>query len=177
MRQPREKCVVDTNVPVTANMAARTAAIEDDLVNCVLECVKAIRRVMRDGGMVIDHDGDIFREYLQNLSLDPKEPGVGNVFAKWVHDTWDDRYIERIAITPDGDTYQEFPKHDGLTNLDPSDRKFVAVANAHPDKPPILEATDSKWWGWREALAEVGITVQFLCPTYAQTKYREKMEQ
>ena len=48
-------------------------------------------------------------------------------------------------------------------------------ANAHPDKPPILQATDSKWWGWKDALAEVGITVHFLCPDYVKAKYAEKM--
>ncbi|MCP4749267.1 MAG: hypothetical protein GY866_00095, partial [Proteobacteria bacterium] len=71
--------------------------------------------------------------------------------------------------------YDEFPEHDGLKNFDISDRKFVAVANAHPDKPPILEATDSNWWGWKDSLAEIGITVTFLCPAYAEGKYSEKM--
>ena len=57
-----------------------------------------------------------------------------------------------------------------------SDRKFVAVANAHPAKPPILQSTDSKWWGWKEALQEVGITVHFLCPEYVKTLSGEKIE-
>jgi len=60
--------------------------------------------------------------------------------------------------------------------FDRSDRKFVAVANAHPAKPPILQSTDSKWWGWKDALHEVGITVHFLCPEYVQTLYAEKIE-
>jgi hypothetical protein len=60
-------------------------------------------------------------------------------------------------------------------NFDNSDRKFVAVANAHPDKPEILQATDSKWWGWKDALAKVGITVSFMCPEYVRIKYEEKI--
>jgi len=62
-----------------------------------------------------------------------------------------------------------------LEVFDKSDHKFVAAANAHPAKPPILQATDSKWWGWKDALMEVGITVQFLCPEYAEVKHAEKM--
>ncbi len=72
-------------------------------------------------------------------------------------------------------SYQEFPKHDDLNDFDKSDRKFVAVANACTGKPPILQATDSKWWGWKDALNDVGITVHFLCPEYAKTKYAEKI--
>ena len=48
-------------------------------------------------------------------------------------------------------------------NFDKSDQKFIAVAHAHPDKPVILQSSDSKWWGWKDALSEVGIDVQFLC--------------
>ncbi|GBC60830.1 hypothetical protein DENIS_1789 [Desulfonema ishimotonii] len=78
-------------------------------------------------------------------------------------------------ITKSGDSYNEFPDHDGLANFDISDRKFIAASNAHPDKPLILEATDSKWWGWKDALAEVSITVKFMCPDYIREKYQEKI--
>ena len=57
----------------------------------------------------------------------------------------------------------------------PKSGKFVAVDHAHKDKPPILQATDSKWWGWQGALKEVGIEVEFLCPKHIETKYKEKM--
>ena len=45
----------------------------------------------------------------------------------------------------------------------PSDRKFFAASNAHPGKPPILEAADSKWLGWEEQLEQHGIKVEVLC--------------
>ncbi len=67
------------------------------------------------------------------------------------------------------------PAHDDLHDFDNSDRKFVAVANAHPSKPPILQATDSKWWGWKDALREVGVSVDFLCQEYIKAIYAEKM--
>ena len=31
------------------------------------------------------------------------------------------------------------------------------------------------WWGWKDALADVGITVHFLCPDYVRSKYEDKM--
>ncbi|MCX6021071.1 MAG: hypothetical protein NTZ05_04965, partial [Chloroflexi bacterium] len=62
----------------------------------------------------------------------------------------------------------------GLDTFDISDRKFIAVANAHPEKPPVMQGTDSKWVGWEAPLADVGITVFFVCRTYATKKYQEK---
>jgi len=101
---------------------------------------------------------------------------VGERFIKWVHDNrWSFPEEDRVPITRSGDTYEEFPEHAGLEHFDLSDRKFVAVANGHRDKPPILEATDSKWWGWKGALAEVGVTVVFVCEDWIRKKYNEKM--
>ncbi|MHB8205526.1 MAG: hypothetical protein ACYDHG_17735 [Desulfomonilaceae bacterium] len=51
---------------------------------------------------------------------------------------------------------------------------FVAVAEAHPAKPPILQATDCKWLGWKNALEKEGIIVNFLCPDYVALHYEEK---
>ncbi len=52
--------------------------------------------------------------------------------------------------------------------------KFVAVAAAHPSRPPILQGFDSKWWGWRRALEESHIVVEFLCPEEIARKFEEK---
>ena len=168
-------CLVDTNVPKTANLANDPGTIPADLVECVGACVEAISRVVDKGRLVMDAGDEIFDEYRRNLSLGG-QPGVGNMFMKWVHDNrWKFPAKDRVPITKDGDSYREFPSHAGLTGFDPSDRKFVAVANAHPDKPHILQGTDSKWWGWRDALLEVGIAITFLSPEYVKAKYEEKM--
>ena len=53
--------------------------------------------------------------------------------------------------------------------------KFLAVAAAHEEHPPILQAFDSKWWGWRDALAQVGISVHFLCKHEIAEKHAAKM--
>jgi hypothetical protein len=74
---------------------------------------------------------------------------------KWVHDNrWGLPDTDRVTITKNGESYDQFPDHNGLNDFDNSDRKFIAVANTHPAKPPVLQATDSKWWGWKDALKD-----------------------
>jgi hypothetical protein len=170
-----KKCLVDTNVPKTANLALDPGAIPIELAQCVLNCIEAIQKIIQKGGLVIDSGNEIFEEYRNNLAINGA-PGVGDKFMKWVHDNrWMLPSKDRVEITKNGESYFEFPSHPGLSQFDISDRKFVAVANAHPNKPPILQATDSKWWGWTKALNEVGVKVHFLCPVYAQKKYQEKI--
>ena len=50
-----------------------------------------------------------------------------------------------------------------VSRFDPDDRKFIAVALAHSEKPPILQAVDSAWWNYRDALRQNGITIDFIC--------------
>lgn len=171
-----KKCLVDTNVPKAANLATQPDADSDVSDACVLACIEAVEHVIKKRGLIIDAGDEIFDEYRQQLSM-KGQPGVGDRFMKWVHDNrWSLPVAHRVTITRKGDSYNEFPTHDDLNDFDRSDRKFVAAANAHMEKPPILQATDSKWWGWKDALADVGITVQFLCPEYVKAKYAEKME-
>ena len=174
-RYPK-KLVIDTNVPKTANLALAPANVPHELTECVLTCIEAIEHVVKNGGLVIDAKDEIFDEYRQNLSMSG-QPGVGDRFMKWVHDNrWNFPDSDRVAITKDNVSYKEFPTHKGLVNFDLSDRKFVAVAKAHHEDPPIYQATDSKWWGWKDALEAVGINVTFICPDYIEKKYMEKID-
>lgn len=170
-----KKFIVDTNVPKTANLAVAPENIPLDLTGCVVSCIEAIEHIVQKGGLVLDKGGEIFDEYRQQLSM-KGQPGIGDRFLKWVHDNqWKIPDTDRVAITKNGDSYNEFPTSENLLGFDSSDKKYVAVANAHNEKPPIMQATDSKWWGWKDALTEVGITVHFLCPKYVEAKYTDKM--
>jgi len=170
-----KKCLVDTNVPIVANLALKPDSNEDVPCSCIASCIEAIQHVTINGKLAIDEKGEIFNEYLKHLSL-RGQPGIGDMFVKWIHDNqWNSKKVDRVIITKCGDSYDQFPDHDGLKTFDNSDRKFVAVSNAHPDKPPILQAKDSKWWGWKDALSEVGIPVHFLCQSYIEAKYAKKM--
>lgn len=170
-----KQCLVDTNVPKTANLATQPDPKADLSDACILACIHAVEHVIKNRGLILDEGDEIFTEYRQQLSM-KGQPGLGDRFMKWVNDhRHNPKYCDRVKITKTGDSYDEFPKHEGLENFDKSDQKFVAAANAHSEKPPILQATDSKWWGWEEALKDVGITVHFLCPEYVKSKHAEKI--
>lgn len=167
------KWIVDTNVPVTANLSARPER-SDVPPSCISKSIDQIENIIKKGCLVIDAAGEILQEYETYFSWSG-QPGAGDAFFKWAHDNQGiPSKVALVPITKNGDSYKEFPDHLGLKDFDPSDRKFVAVANAHPEKPPILQAKDSKWHWWNEALAEVGITVNFLCPEDTEPKAANK---
>ena len=167
--------VVDTNVPMTANGAADASS------ECVRACIAAVLDITSDRKRIALDDGWlIIGEYRNNLRSDG-QPGLGDRFLKWVLTNWANPIrCELVRITPGaggGENYAEFPDGEGLANFDPADRKFVAVASAHAARPPILQAVDSKWWGWREALRAAGIAVEFLCEADIRAKYEAKLGQ
>ena len=171
MNQKGPLCVVDTNVPVTASMRPDASA------ECVRACVAAVEDIMHSKCLALDDGWRIIREYRANLSQ-TGQPGVGDRFLLWVLQNYanPDR-CACVSITPldsDPREFGEFPRHPKLEDFHLSDRKFVAVAAAHPARPPILQAFDSKWWGWKDALAECGVAVQFLCEHEIARKYLEK---
>ncbi len=171
------KFIIDTNVPLTANNSLTNPENSKDWLECAMHCIELLECVVKTkAGLVLDSNNEIFEEYGHKLSY-KGQPGVGDKFFKWVHDN---RYsfpeIDMVNITIDRDSYLEFPDHPGLANFDISDRKFIAVAVAHTStlKPTVFEATDSKWWGWRKALQEVGIDVHFLGEEYVKRVFKQK---
>lgn len=170
-RKRRKPHVVDTNVAVAANRRS------GESYSCASACAQALLRIKTSGLLLIDDGDRILTEYRRNCST-RGQPGMGDSFVKWVHDhRWRQDLVRAVAITPyEGDSadFLEFPRHRDLSKFDPSDRKFVAVACAHPNKPLILQATDAKWWGWNEALKACGIAVEFLCPKEIEQAYQRK---
>ena len=94
------------------------------------------------------------------------EHGVGDAFLKWAKSNeYTASICTRVPITPHPERgYEEFPDAEDLASFDRSDRKFVAVALAHGEGPPIYNATDSDWHEHGEALTRHGVRVEFLCP-------------
>jgi hypothetical protein len=167
------RCVVDTNVTMTANgMNAGASA------SCVNECIRALQAVMTAGHLFIDDDERIKSEYSTYLRR-VGEPGAGDAFFKWLltHE-WGATRVTRVSLTPkknDLADFEELPAPSPPVQYDRSDRVFLAVAAAHRDHPPILQATDSKWWGWKAELAKIGVTIRFLCPKEIADKHALKM--
>lgn len=169
------RCVVDTNVATTANGANSGAR-----ASCVAASARALHAIMKKGHVFIDSERHILDEYGKNLS-DRGQPGPGDAFLKWLltHE-WNEERVTQVVITRNDDDegredFDELPPPPEGILYDASDRKFLAVAAAHPSHPPILQAFDSKWWGWRQALAEVGVRIHFLCEDDIAEKHREKM--
>jgi len=154
--------VVDTNVPVVANGRAEQAG-----PRCVLACLAALEEVHDSGVVVLDDGMRVLQEYMDNLSMSG-QPGAGDFFMKWV---WENQAVpahcERITITPRGeapDDFEEFPRDPELAGFDRADRKFVALALASARRPTVLNAVDSDWWVFGDALARHGVVVNNLCP-------------
>ena len=57
-----EKCVVDTNVPRTANLAISPDPRSEAPDTCVLACVEAVEHVIKKRGLIIDAGDEIFAE-------------------------------------------------------------------------------------------------------------------
>ena len=103
---------------------------------------------------------------MSNLSLSG-QPGAGDAFMKWVFQNQaNESHCELVPITLINcieQDFEEFPDDPDLADFDRSDRKFVAVALTSQHSPPVLNATDSDWWKWRQALERNGIEIEFLC--------------
>jgi len=156
------KAVVDTNVPVVANGRSPQASGE-----CARTCAVRLNELTKRGKIVLDDDWLILKEYVRNLDQSG-QPGPGDAFLKWVLlNHANPNRCEKVRLTPTDASktnFAEFPQSLELQRFDPSDRKFVAVALGHPDKPPVLQATDAQWWDLRDHMKEAGVTIDFLCP-------------
>lgn len=166
------RIVVDTNVPVVANGKSEQASPK-----CVRNCAVRLRQLTKKGKLVLDDRWLILREYMANLRSSG-QPGSGDAFLKWVLSNYrNPRFCELVQITPKDSSetdFEEFPSDPALSNFDATDKKFVAVALAHPDKPPILQAVDTEWWEMREPLGVAGITIDFLCENDIRSILQQK---
>jgi hypothetical protein len=164
----KRSVVLDTNVLLVASNRSPQASPK-----CVLVCVEALVRIQSSERVVFDQGYLIIVEYRNNLSPSG-QPGLGDAFLKWL---WQNQanpecceVVEIHARPGPVEDYEEFPNDPALTDFDPRDRKFVAVALASPSRPPVLNATDSDWWNYRGTLEDHGVRVEFLCPKQFTTQ-------
>jgi hypothetical protein len=169
--------IVDTNVPLTANRYPG-----DKASHCPARCVRQLGPILTgETKFVIDTGWRIIREYMHKLRSE--RAGIGDQFLQHVlTNHTNPKLCDKVEITPKsegdgstGENYEEFPQSEATINFDWPDRKFVAVANVHPSRPPILQASDSKWLGWYPALRAAGVRVRFICHDEAVATYALKM--
>ena len=153
------KAVIDTNVLLVANEQHADASPD-----CVIECVRRLQAMQQSGILVVDNGYRILGEYQNKTSLSPPR-GVGDVFLKWLLRHAGSSRVEIVALTERNENcFAEFPDPALEPVFDAPDRKFAAVAYAHPTNPPIWQAVDCKWLDWWRALKAKGVAVEFLGP-------------
>jgi hypothetical protein len=163
------KAVIDTNVLLVAN--GQHGDVSED---CVSECVKRLVAMQKLGVVVIDDGFRILSEYQNKTRLNPPK-GAGDVFLKWLLRNAGGPQVEQVTLNETAaDCFAEFPDPALEPTFDAPDRKFAAVAHAHPEKPVIWQAADCKWLDWWTSLNARGVNVDFLCPDDACTFYKKK---
>lgn len=163
------KAVIDTNVLLVANQMHQDASPD-----CVIACVNKLIDMQNKGITVIDDAFLILGEYQNKTNTKPaKRPG--DVFLKWLLQNMASKHVEMVSVTQlANNTFAEFPDKNLEPHFDAPDRKFAAVANAHPDKPPILQSVDCKWLDWWPQLRAQGVEVDFICPNDVCKFYTKK---
>lgn len=151
--------VVDTNVIAVANKRH-----DGVCAACVENCVRQLLEIQRSGRVAIDADWEILREYSSYAEANHQKE-VGDAFLKWLllNKANTERCDQVAIVAHDTRGYESFPDDARLAAFDRSDRKFVAVSAAHAERPPILQATDSKWLNWNDALRDHGVQVDLVC--------------
>jgi len=152
-------------VPVVANGGAPQATVD-----CVERCIDALVGMRSRHRVLVDAGGLVFGEYRRHLA--PRgQPRVGDAFFKWL---WDNQGVARhcrvVDVAPldaEGTSFAGLPS--GVDRMDPSDRKFVALALAGGDAGAggdgcrVLNAVDSDWWVNAEWLGRIGVRVENVC--------------
>lgn len=157
--------VVDTNVAMVASRHAPQADAA-----CIDACVQRLNAITRTGCLLVDDLGLILAEYAKTLGH-AGQPGAGEKFVKWAFTNQSSKLVRKVSITQCSDAgwrrFDQFPNRADLSTFDKSDQKFVAVAVASGENPPILNAVDSDWWNHIAALTAIGVSVEFVCPQHA----------
>lgn len=171
--------VIDTNVLMVANEDAPPEQADLACVRACVERLSAIQNGATREKVVLDEMDRLLGEYRETLKSS-RQPSTGHAFLHWLFQSgWDPARCDRVRITctdEDEQCFEEFPDHEGLAQFDVSDRKFVATANAHPAKPPLLQAVDPKWRGWEGALNECGLRIEWICRENAERLYADHLE-
>ena len=154
----RVLAIVDTNVLITANGRGHMVP-----ATCSESCIDSLLDIRDRNSLVLDEHGKILEEYASHCNHSG-QPGVGDEFFRWAFQS---QYTScrRVVLTPDDDRgYREFPDAPELSKFDRSDRKFVATALSCDLAAEILNAVDSDYAQFADALKDAGVTVIELCP-------------
>ncbi|MDP2785135.1 MAG: hypothetical protein Q8O38_11170 [Sulfurimicrobium sp.] len=153
--------VVDTNVAISANGRDTHASLA-----CQYVCIVFLQGLVSPKNrtqIVIDELDLIFSEYSNHLHY-KGQPGVGDIFFKYLHDhMYLRKKIKRVPITPIADDARGFNELPPNT-VDKSDQKFLAAAVVAGAE--IVNAVDTDWHEQVVFVADLGVNVHQLCPEH-----------
>lgn len=172
--------IIDTNVIVVANTEIRevengklvaVGMADHATPACIDTCQNRLTQILSGGTKVVLDDKErIIGEYRRNVE-GSRQNRAGDLFWYWLmQNLWMSEKCTRVRITPlhgNGTEFEEFPADAALNDFDKDDRKFIAVAMAYArdyqQTAPILQAVDTKWEDFIEALQRHGVEVEWIC--------------
>lgn len=155
--------VVDTNVIMAAEQTTCDDIRTPADLTCQARCSQRLQEILRERASIcFDYSSGILNEYRRRLLENRSARGPGSEFCIAVMNGAHSRDTHWVGITPSDETrgFEELPPN----RLDPSDRKFLAVAVKA--RATILNATDSDWDEQRLLLEQVGVPLEQLCPQH-----------
>lgn len=177
--------IIDTNVIVVANTDIRAdengklvafGMADHATPACITTCQNRLDQIRHGSTKVVLDDNRRFIQEYQRYVRDPQsnprqQNRAGDLFWAWLmRIQWSEEKRTRVHITPlrgNGTDFEEFPDDAALNNFDKDDRKFIAVAIAYTrdtqQTAPILQAVDTRWEGFIEALQRHGVEVEQIC--------------
>lgn len=162
--------LVDTNVLCAASTAdpgsryGGTDHVPPEALKLALDWLAAFRRD-RSRSLVLDRTFFIMREYRNKLT--DQDLGLLVVMEKL-------RTARFHAVEFDQDGHAVLPETLAGVVHDLSDRKFVAVALADGGRSTIVNACDTDWYDWEQALADVGVVVEQLADGWCRGQWERK---
>ena len=152
--------VVDTNVGIVAHEKS-----PDIDAQCISNCIEFLEAILAHEVVIVDDKYLILDEYYSVIQRLKGAPGIFHIFFKYINTYMfhGDR-VRQASITPVRDEsrgFKQLPENE----LDPSDRKFLAVAVVA--EAEIVNATDSDWSEQAELTRNLGVSVRQLCPQHA----------
>ncbi len=177
--------IIDTNVIVVANTEIRedengklvaVGMADHATPDCIITCKNRLDQIRGGSTKVVLDDKERltreYRRYVRDLRRSRSQQNrAGDLFWAWLmRIQWLPEKCKMVHITPlqgNGTEFEEFPDDAELSEFDPADRKFIAVAIAYTrdtqQTAPILQAVDTKWEGFIEALQRRGVKVEQIC--------------
>ena len=157
--------VVDTNVWVMVDKSIGEVDTEQEKA-CIGACADWLRQFIEgEDRLVVDSLATykVLSEYRRNV----KKGGIAESLLNQLTNLLFHRLVQ-MPIEFDGNGHAVLPEW--IAFHDPADRKFIALAIQFHPYAPIYNATDTDWSEAVNRLAERGLTIYELCPSYIQSK-------